>query len=104
MRLWQSVAAAEGFDAIVPIQPDGRPQPLSAFYRRASCLPAAATLIAAGEHKPRALLASVKTQWVPFQGLADLPGANDFFLNVNTPEDYQQAKNVVGASVRNRSR
>jgi molybdopterin-guanine dinucleotide biosynthesis protein A len=102
MRLWHSAAAAEGFDAIVPVQPDGRPQPLAALYRRASCLPAATTLIAAGEHKPRALLAGVKTHWVQFQDLADLPGANDFFLNVNTPEDYERAKAILGDRVQNR--
>jgi molybdopterin-guanine dinucleotide biosynthesis protein A len=78
-------------DAIVPIQADGRPQPLCAVYRRKTCFKAARSLIAEGEHKPRALLAKVRTRWVEFRELADLPGSEHFFLNVNTPDDFQRA-------------
>jgi molybdopterin-guanine dinucleotide biosynthesis protein A len=99
-RLWQVADETEGevFDAIVPIQPDGRPQPLCAFYRQQSVLPAAKQLIAEGEHKPRALLAKVRTRWVDFRELSDLPGAEDFFLNVNTPADYQRAQDILAQS------
>ena len=83
------------FDAIVPIQPDGRPQPLSAFYRRESCLRAAERLIAAGEHTPRELLANVLTRWVEFHEISDLPDAESFFLNVNAPADYEHAKQIL---------
>jgi molybdopterin-guanine dinucleotide biosynthesis protein A len=99
-RLWLIAGQTEGevFDAIVPIQPDGRPQPLCAFYRHESCLPAAKELIAEGEHKPRALLAKVRTRWVDFGELSDLPGAEDFFLNVNTPSDYNRAQDILAQS------
>ncbi len=99
-RLWLVASQAEGevFDAIVPIQPDGRPQPLCAFYRRESCLRAAKRLIAEGEHKPRALLTNVRTHWVDFGELSDLPGAEEFFLNVNTPSDYERAKDILAQS------
>ncbi|MFZ0061661.1 MAG: molybdenum cofactor guanylyltransferase, partial [Pyrinomonadaceae bacterium] len=74
----------EGFDAVAPVQPDGRRQPLCAVYRVAECLPRAAALIESGERKPVALLQSVMTRWVQFTELADLPGADDFFDNINT--------------------
>ena len=82
-------------DAIVPIQPDGRPQPLCALYRREPCRLEAEKLIARGEHTPRALLANVKTRWVRPEELSDLPGAENFFFNVNTPEDYEQAQQML---------
>ena len=78
-------------DAIVPVQADERPQPLCAVYRRQTCFKAARKLIAEGEHKPRALLAKVRTRWVEFRELADLPGSEHFFLNVNTPDDFERA-------------
>jgi molybdopterin-guanine dinucleotide biosynthesis protein A len=105
-RLWQ--LNSDKFDAIVPIQPDGRPQPLCAVYRRAVNSEEAARLIANGEHAPRGLLAQVRTRWVDSQELADLPGAEYFFLNVNTPADYEFAKRIlekrISSRAQNRSR
>ena len=96
-RLWQFArqAEAELVDAIVPIQPDERPQPLCAIYRRESCAAVATGLIKADEHKPRALLANVRTRWVKFGELSDLPGAEHFFLNVNRPHDYDRARDIL---------
>ena len=85
---------ADDIDAIVPIQTDGRPQPLCALYRRASCLPETEKLIAAGEHTPRALLANVSTRRVHFDELKDLPGAQHFFLNLNAVDDLKAAKKL----------
>jgi molybdopterin-guanine dinucleotide biosynthesis protein A len=85
----------EFIDAIVPLQPDGRPQPVCALYRRETCLPEIVRLISAGEHTPRALLASVRTRYVQFEELNDLPGAENFFINLNTPEDFERAKRLA---------
>jgi len=98
-RLWQFALQDEDqFDAIVPIQPDERPQPLCAIYQRESCLIAASDLIAQDAHKPRALLARVRTRWVNFGEISDLPRAQDLFLNVNTPNDYERATQILTKS------
>jgi len=81
-------------DAMVPMQSDGRAQPLCAVYRRASCLPAAESAIAAAQHSPRSLLDRVRTHYIPFAEIDDLDGADYFFFNVNTPENYQQARGI----------
>jgi len=78
----------EGFDAVAPIQSDGIPQPLCALYRVDPCLGRAEQLIKSGERKPIALLQSVETRWVSFAEVSDLQGADSFFDNINTPEDY----------------
>jgi molybdopterin-guanine dinucleotide biosynthesis protein A len=86
----------ENFAAVVPVQVDGRLQPLCALYRKEPCLLRAEALIAAGERRPRALLETVNARRVPFSELSDLPGADHFFNNVNTPEDYARARTLTG--------
>ena len=92
-RLWE--VNSKMFDAVVPLQPDGRPQPLCALYRRETIKAHTARLIAEGEHMPRALLDQVRTRWIEFGELADLRGSENFFLNVNTPEDYELARQIL---------
>jgi molybdopterin-guanine dinucleotide biosynthesis protein A len=81
----------ENFDAVVPVQPDGRWQPLCAFYRTAICRERTEALIRGGEHRPRALLNTLNVRHVAFNELRDLDGADRFFINVNTPEDHANA-------------
>jgi molybdopterin-guanine dinucleotide biosynthesis protein A len=85
-------------DAVVPIQSDLIPQPLCAFYKVDPCLAQATRLIKAGQRRPLDLLQNVKTRWVEFGELEDLPEAQNFFVNINTPEDYYDAsrKGVAG--------
>jgi molybdopterin-guanine dinucleotide biosynthesis protein A len=83
-------------DVVVPVQRDGRPQPLCAIYRVGPCLKIAEKLIQSGEHRPIALLQSGRTRWVAFEELADLDGANRFFDNMNTPGDYARAQKGDG--------
>ncbi|HLM25014.1 MAG TPA: molybdenum cofactor guanylyltransferase [Pyrinomonadaceae bacterium] len=78
-------------DAVVPIQEDGRPQPLAALYRVAPCLQQATDLIEAGRRRPVDLLDAVKTRWVAFDELRNFARAQSFFVNINTPEDYYEA-------------
>ncbi len=82
----------ETFDAVAPVQTDGRPQPLCALYRREPCLRRAQALITNGERRPLALLRAVQTRWIPPAQLADVGDPTLFFTNVNTPGDYANAK------------
>lgn len=75
-------------EAVVPLQPDERPQPLCALYRVEPCLPRATELIETGHRRPLDLLELVNTRWVPFTELTKLDQAEKFFVNINTPEDY----------------
>ncbi|HEX8282249.1 MAG TPA: molybdenum cofactor guanylyltransferase [Pyrinomonadaceae bacterium] len=79
-------------EAVAPLQEDGRPQPLCALYAADVCRAAAEELIRAGELRPRALLDKLRTRRVAFDELSDLEGSRLFFANVNTPEDYEEAK------------
>ena len=81
--------------AVVPLQSDGRPQPLCAVYEKAPCLAAAEKSIALGEHTPRALLDKIETQYVNFSEFANLSGSEHFFFNLNRPEDYERAKEIA---------
>jgi len=80
--------------AVVPLQSDGRPQPLSAVYKKA-CLAAAEKSIALGEHSPRAMLDKIETRYVKFSEFANLSGSEHFFFNLNRPEDYERAKDIA---------
>lgn len=78
-------------DAVVPLQQDGRPQPLAALYRIDPCRQRANELIETGHRRPLDLLEAVKTRWANFAEIRNLEQADKFFVNINTPEDYDEA-------------
>ncbi len=82
------------FDAVVPLQPDGLPQPLCAFYRRERCLPVIRDMIGKAELKMQNLLGLINTRFIPFDEIAGLDGSANFFLNINKMEDYQTAQKI----------
>jgi len=88
----EELGIKQGVDAVAPIQEDGRHQPLCTIYARAACLTVAEELIREGDLRPRSLLRRVRTRFVAFDELSDLEGSEMFFVNVNTPEDYEKAK------------
>ena len=97
-RLFERLVTFSGaeFDAIAPVQEDGRPQPLCAIYQTAPCRQLADELLLAGELRPRKLLARARTHWVPYADLIDLAGSAFFFMNVNTPEEHARAQRAAG--------
>jgi len=82
-------------DAIVPVQPDGTPQPLCAVYNCAPCLLAAEVAIANGRHSPRSMLDKIIVRYLTSDAYVRLPGAEHFFVNLNHPEDYQLAQKIA---------
>lgn len=86
----------EKFDAVAPVQRDGRAQPLCSFYARGACLARAEELLRAGESRPRLLLRRARTRWVAEEELSDLQDSALFFLNVNTPDEYARAVALHG--------
>lgn len=85
----------EDIDAVVPVQADGRLQPLCAIYRRDGCLEAARAAIATGEFSLHKLLGGVNVRRVEQSELTDLPCAENFFFNVNTPTDLEAAAKLA---------
>lgn len=86
---------ARHHDAVVPIQTEGLPQPLCAFYRRRPTARETARLIAAGEHRPRVLLERLRARYVPEESYETR--AASFLLNINTPQEYARAIEMFAA-------
>ena len=79
-------------DAVVPVQPDGRLQPLCAFYRRDRCRTASESVIESDDLSLYQLLSLLRTRKVEFAEVTDLAHSADFFLNLNVPEDFRRAE------------
>lgn len=95
-ELFRKLASFErkDFDAVVPLQNDDRPQPLCALYRRETCLPVIEKMLDEEDWRLKKLLQSVKTRFISFDEISDLPRAEHFFFNVNTPEDFREAQTI----------
>ena len=85
---------SHGFDACVPVV-DGFAVPTCAVYSKAVA-GLARELVAARELRPKALLASVKTRFVPGDELRDLDPELESFLDCDTEEGYRAALHAAG--------
>jgi molybdenum cofactor guanylyltransferase len=87
------------YDAVVPVQPDGRFQPLCAIYRREHSLYAILRSFEAEELSMRSLLQGLRVRYVQPSEYAGLRYSQYFFVNVNTPQQYEEALSLAaGAS------
>ena len=85
-RLAESTAAP----AVVPIQPDGREQPLCAVYSAQLREPMAEAM-RSGIHKVREALNAVDVRFVLPPEYAQIDPSGEVFANVNTPEQLRRA-------------
>ncbi|MDQ3012790.1 MAG: molybdenum cofactor guanylyltransferase [Acidobacteriota bacterium] len=74
----------------VPLDAEGRPQPLVAIYKQ-SCLLMVEEQLATGRLRVDRLFDVFPTTRIAYSGFAHLPGAAQFFRNLNSPGDYQDA-------------
>src|SRR5262249_28265147 len=74
----------------VPLDQSNRLQPLAAIYDKSVKAPVE-QMLAANDLKVDLLYSGVSTRQVGFVEFAHLPGAERFFININTPEEYQKA-------------
>lgn len=78
----------DDIDAVVPVQPDGRPQPLATFYRVRTVRDLIDRLFERPRPTPsmREVLNELRTRLVSSE---DLDDAADIFLNVNSEDDVR---------------
>ena len=84
------LAHVEGAQVTVPLSPEGQLEPLCAIYST-EVLGQVTALIETGERKVSRLFDRVRTRLIPFEDLSHLAGAERFFMNVNTQQDYVRA-------------
>lgn len=84
---------SEQFGAVIPEQPDGRLQPLCAFYRVATARPIVEEIIQRPRVPPplHEIVRRMNPRIVEPAEYSNLPGADHFFVNVNTIEDLERA-------------
>lgn len=82
-----------GADCAIPVQPDGRIQPLFGAYRRDEAFVAVSRILEdPNASRAVAMLSDeLRTRMLSFEEYSDLGNAGRLLLNVNTPEDLEQA-------------
>jgi molybdopterin-guanine dinucleotide biosynthesis protein A len=89
---------AGDIDAVAPIQDDGKPQPLCALYRVEPCLAVIDAIFVRNRPSPavRWIFDQVAARLVRPSEAPILENAHDLFLNLNTREDLETARRMIG--------
>jgi len=85
---------------VVPVQPDGRLQPLCAFYNVKEVRPKVDEIIHAPRVPPpmRDIVNAINPKLVTHAEYAHLVGSEQFFANVNTAGELNEIKKLIGRS------
>lgn len=78
------------FDAFAPIQSDGKIQPLCAIYKTEICRKILSEMLENSDKKysVRDFLSRINTHYIEFSEIEHLSNSENFFFNLNTPEDF----------------
>ena len=87
---------SDEFGVIVPEQKDGRLQPLCAFYNVGKSLPLVELILERPRVSPpmHEIVSDLNPLIVTFEEYAHLPFADELFLNVNTHDDLELAREI----------
>ncbi|MBO9361583.1 MAG: molybdenum cofactor guanylyltransferase [Thermoflexus sp.] len=86
-----------GSDAVVPVNAEGRPEPLHAFYR-ASCLNPIAAALARGQRAVVAFYPAIRVRYIPPADWQAVDPEGWSWRNINTPEDWAQLQREWGSA------
>jgi len=81
-------------DAVVPLDDQGRPEPLHALYR-ASCLNAIASALACGQRAMLAFYPAIRVRYLPPSIWRAVDPEGRSWRNINTPEDWKQLQGEI---------
>ncbi len=87
--------AGETTDVVLPLIEGDRPESMHAVYRR-TCLAPARAALAAGQKKVTSFFEHVEVMRVPPEALSHIEGYRRSFINVNTPEELEAARDNNG--------
>ena len=87
----------ENTDCVAPIQKDGIIQPLCAVYDAKKCVEILAAIFDEFDETPSArdFLKRIETRFIEFAEFSNLPNSENFFFNLNTPENYRTAQKIA---------
>jgi molybdopterin-guanine dinucleotide biosynthesis protein A len=88
------LADEEGYDATVPVQPNGLFEPLHCVYLREKMLSACERALERSERRVRAPLQELRLRQVPVDLLRPLDQDLLSFFNLNTREDLEAARKL----------
>jgi len=83
-----------GADAVIPRSEAGT-EPFHAVYRRDTCLPQVHTALEAGKQRVDAWFSDVHIRYLEFEEMLPYDPDQLAFMNINTPEELQEAEKIA---------